>query len=136
MHNVKVAQVSLKSNAVWLRYEKTNISNKLNHKPQAHARVCEENKEKNDCRLKYFVVKGSTLEACRRTVKPGIPPIFTRRTVQNIKVLILYKLKQHCVCKASFGCSHGNHCQKSWVGWFFRTGGPICSIFGLLILLS
>ena len=55
---------------------KTNISNELNHKPQAHARVCEEdaeeNKEKNNCRLKYFAVKGSTLEACRRTVKPGI----------------------------------------------------------------
>ena len=59
---------------------KTNISKKLNHKPQAHARVCkenaeEENKEKNDCRLKYFAAKGSTLEACRRTVKPGIQPI-------------------------------------------------------------
>ena len=99
---------------------KTNISNKLNHKPQADARVCEENaeenKEKNDCRLKYFAVKGSTLETCRRTVKPGIQPIFTGRTVQNIKVLILHKLKQHCMCKASFSCSHGNHCQKSRVG--------------------
>ena len=119
---------------------KTNISNKLNHKLQTPARVCkenvEENKEKNGCRLKYFAVKGSTLEACRRTVKPGIQPIFTRRTVQTIKVLILHKLKQNCVCKVSFGCSHGNHCQKSQVGWFFRTGGPICSIFGLLILLS
>ena len=69
---------------------KTNISNKLNHKSQAHARVCEENTEenkKNDCWLKYFAVKGSTLEACRRTVKPGIQLIFTRRIVQNIKVL-------------------------------------------------
>ena len=51
---------------------KTNIPNKLNHKPQAHARVCDENEEeedekKNDCRLKYFAVKRSTLEACRRT---------------------------------------------------------------------
>ena len=76
---------------------KTNISNKLNHKPQAHARVCEENaeenKEKNDCRLKYFAVKGSTSEACRRTVKPGIQPLFTRRTIQYIKVLLLHKLK-------------------------------------------
>ena len=119
---------------------KTNISNKLNHKPQAHARVreenAEENKEKNDCWLKYLVVKGSTLEACRRTVKPGIQPIFARRTVQNIKVLKLHKFKQHCMCKVSFGCSHGNHHQKSWVGWFFRMGGLICSIFGLLILLS
>ena len=98
----------------------SHISNKLNHKPQAHAKVCEENaeenKEKNDCRLEYFAVKGLTLEACRRTVKPGIQPIFTRRTVQNIKLLILHKLKQHCVCKVSFGCSHGNHRQKSWVG--------------------
>ena len=40
---------------------------KLNHKLQAHARVCKKNEEnkKNDCRLKYFGVKGSTLEACR-----------------------------------------------------------------------
>ena len=68
-----VAQVSLKSSRVWLRYEKkVRIPNKLNHKPQAHARVCEENKEKSDCRLKYFVVKGSNLEACIRTVTPGI----------------------------------------------------------------
>ena len=44
----RVAQVSLKSNAVWLRYEKKQIyQNKLNHKPQAHARVCEENAEEN-----------------------------------------------------------------------------------------
>ena len=69
-------------------------------------------------------------------MKPGIQPIFTRRTVQNIKVLILHKLKQHYVCKVSFGCSHRNHCQKSRVGWFFRKGGPICFIVGLLILLS
>ena len=52
--------------------------------------------------VKIFAVKGSTLEACRRTVGPGIQPIFTRRTVQNMKVFILYKLKQHCVCKVSF----------------------------------
>ena len=45
---------------------KTIIPNKLNHKPQAHARVCEENEEKNDSQLKYFAVKGSILEACRR----------------------------------------------------------------------
>ena len=94
---------------------KTNELNKLNHKLQAHARVCkentEENKEKNDCRLKYFAVKGSTLEACRRTIKPGIQPIFTRRTVQTIKVLIPHKLKQHWVFKVSFGCSHRNHRQ-------------------------
>ena len=80
---------------------KTSIPNKLNYKPQAHDRVCkenaEENKEKNDCQSKYFAVKGSTLETCRRTVMPGIQPIFTRRTVQSIKVLVVHKLKQHCV---------------------------------------
>ena len=38
---------------------KTTIPNKLNHELQAHAR---ENKEKNDCQLKYFAVKRSTLE--------------------------------------------------------------------------
>ena len=41
---------------------KTGIRNKLNHKPQAHAKVCKENKEKvleekNECPLKYFAVK-------------------------------------------------------------------------------
>ena len=100
--------------------------------------MCEENKEnkKNDCQLKYFVVKRSTLEACRRTVKPGIQPIFATRIIHSIKVLILHKVKQHCVCKASFGCSHRNEHQISRVGWFLRTVGPIYSIFGLLILLS
>ena len=72
---------------------KTNISNKLNRKPQAHARVCEENeeenKEKNDCRLKYFTVKGSTLEACRRTVTQPIVMIFATRILHSIKVLVL-----------------------------------------------
>ena len=44
---------------------KTSIPNKLNHKLQAHARVCEEINEenkKNHCWLKYFVVEGSTLK--------------------------------------------------------------------------
>ena len=71
---------------------KTNIPNKLNHKPQAHARVCdenEENKEKNDCRLKYFAVKRSTLEACRRTVTQRILMIFATRILHSIKVLVL-----------------------------------------------
>ena len=75
---------------------KTRIQNKLNHKLQAHARVCEENaenKEKTIVGYKYFAVKGSTLEACRRTVMPGIEPIFTTRIVYNIKVLVLHKLK-------------------------------------------
>ena len=73
---------------------KTNIPNKLNHKLQAHARVCDENEEeedekKNDCRLKYFAVKRSTLEACRRTVTQRIAMIFATRILHSIKVLVL-----------------------------------------------
>ena len=70
---------------------KTSIPNKLNHKPQTHARVCEENVEenKNNCQLKYFAIKGLTLEACRRTVMQQIHSIFTRGIVHNIKVLVL-----------------------------------------------
>ena len=69
---------------------KTIISNKLNHKPQG---VCEENKEKEleekyDSLLKYFVVEGSTLEACRRTVPQPIQAKLTTRIVQHIKVLV------------------------------------------------
>ena len=51
--------------------------------------VCEENKEKNDCQLKYFVVKGSTLEACRRIVTQPIAMIFAIRILHSIKVLVL-----------------------------------------------
>ena len=71
---------------------KTNIPNKLNHKPQAHARVCDENEEeknKNDCRLKYFAVKRSTLEACRRTETQRIAMIFATQILHSIKVLVL-----------------------------------------------
>ena len=72
---------------------KTNIPNKLNHKPQAHARVCDENAEedekKNVCRLKYFAVKRSTLEACRRTETQRIAMIFATRILHSIKVLVL-----------------------------------------------
>ena len=74
---------------------KTNIPNKLNHKPQAHARVCDENQEEeeekkiNDCRLKYFAVKRSTLEACTRTVTQRIAMIFATRILHSIKVLVL-----------------------------------------------
>ena len=71
---------------------KTSITNKLNHKPQAYASVCEENKEENkkyDYQLKYFVVKGSTLEACRRTVTQPITTIFATRILHSIKVLVL-----------------------------------------------
>ena len=58
---------------------------------QAHARVCEENVEenKNDCQLKYFAVKGSTLEPCRRTVTQLIAIIFTTRILHSIKVVVL-----------------------------------------------
>ena len=72
---------------------KTNIPNKLNHKPQAHARVCDENEEdekkKNHCRLKYFAVKRSTLEACRRTETQRIAMILATRILHSIKVLVL-----------------------------------------------
>ena len=90
MHNVKAAQVSLKSRRVWLRYEKTIIPNKLNHKPQG---VSEENKkeleEKSDCLLKYFAVTGSTLEACRRTVTLPIKLKIVTGIVHSIKVLVI-----------------------------------------------
>ena len=52
--------------------------------------VCEENKEKeNNCQLKYYAVKGSTLEACRRTVTQPIAMIFATRILHSIKVLVL-----------------------------------------------
>ena len=53
--------------------------------------VCEENEEnkKNNCRLKYFAVKGSILEACRRTVTQQIAMIFTTQILHSIKVLVL-----------------------------------------------
>ena len=52
--------------------------------PEAHARVCKENKEKNDCQLKSFAAKGLTLEACRRTVMLPIAMIFATRILYNI----------------------------------------------------
>ena len=72
---------------------KTSIPNKLatNRKPMLG--VCDENEEenkiKNDCRLKYFAVKRSTLEACRRTVTQRIAMIFATRILHSIKVLVL-----------------------------------------------
>ena len=53
--------------------------------------VCKENKEnkQNDCQLKYFAVRRSNLEACRRTVTPEIAMIFTTRILHSIKVLVL-----------------------------------------------
>ena len=71
---------------------KTSIPNKLNHKPQAHARVCDENEEKNKKKrlpVKNFAVKRSTLEACRRTVTQRIAMIFATRILHSIKVLVL-----------------------------------------------
>ena len=66
---------------------KTTMPNELNHKPKLG--VCEENKEKNDCQLKQFAVKGLTLEACRRTVMRLIVMIFTTWILHNINVLVL-----------------------------------------------
>ena len=72
---------------------KTSIPNKLatNRKPMLG--VCDENEEEekkiNDCQLKYFAVKRSTLEACRRTVTQRIAMIFATRILHSIKVLVL-----------------------------------------------
>ena len=44
-------------NRVWLRYEKNKYTNKLNYKPQARARVCEENEEENKKRLSLKIWK-------------------------------------------------------------------------------
>ena len=51
--------------------------------------MCEENKEKNDCQLKYFAVNGLILEACRRTVTQPFVMIFATRILHSIKVLVL-----------------------------------------------
>ena len=67
---------------------KASIPIKLNHKPQAHARGVRI-KKKNDCQLKYFTVKESTLEACRRKVTQSIAMIFATWILHNIKVLLL-----------------------------------------------
>ena len=72
---------------------KTSIPNKLatNRKPMLG--VCDENEEEekkiNDCQLKYFAVKRSTLKACRRTVTQQIAMIFATRILHSIKVLVL-----------------------------------------------
>ena len=73
---------------------KTSIRNKLKHKPQAHARECEENKEKeleekNDCPLKHFEVKGSIMEGCRRTETPPIHLKIATEIIHSIKVLVI-----------------------------------------------
>ena len=67
---------------IWL-YGKNNY----NHKPQANViGGCEENKK--EIRLKYFVVKGSILEACRRTVTLQIEANFTTKILYSKKVIV------------------------------------------------
>ena len=71
--------------------KKTSTRNKLNHKSQG---VCEENKEKEleekiNCPSKYFAVKGSTTEGCRRTETPLIDLKIATEIVYNIKVLVI-----------------------------------------------
>ena len=74
---------------------KTSTPNKLNQKPQT--RVCKENKiEEKELEekmtsylLKHFVVEGSTLEGCRRTMAQGIQVHLTKMIVYNIKVLVV-----------------------------------------------
>ena len=74
---------------------KTSIPNKLIHKLQAHSRepkdqrVCEENKLFELEKMKYFMVKGSTLKGCRRTVTLRIDPNFVTSILHYIKVLVL-----------------------------------------------
>ena len=102
--------------------------------------MCEENKleleEKNNCQLKHFAVKQSTLEGCRRAVTQSFQMKLATKVVHNIKGISNITVNYHCVYYSSSGCSHRNHCQKSQVGWFFRTVGPIYSIVGMLILVS
>ena len=62
---------------------KTIIPYKLNHKSQAHARVCKEIKKGLPVK-----VKGSILEACRRTVVLPIEANFTTKTLHSIKVIV------------------------------------------------
>ena len=105
--------------------------------------MCEENKleeleleKKNDCQLKCFAVKQSTSEGCRKAVTRPFRMKLTTKVVHNIKGISNITVNYHCVYYSSSGCSYGNHRQKSRVGWFFRTVGPIYSIVGMLILLS
>ena len=104
--------------------------------------MCEENKleelleKKNDCQLKCFAVKQSTSEGHKRAVTRPFWMKLATKVVHNIKGISNITVNYHCVYYSSSGCSHGNHRQKSRVGWFFRTVGPIYSIVGMLILLS
>ena len=103
--------------------------------------MCEENKlelelEKNDCQLKCFAVKQSTLEGCRRVVTRPLQMKLTIKVIYNIKGISNITVNYHCIHYLSSGCSHKNHRQKLRVGWFFRIVRPIYSIVGMLILLS
>ena len=103
--------------------------------------MCEENKleeleKKNDCQLKCFAVKQSTSEGHKRAVTRPFQLKLATKVVHNIKGISNITVNYHCVYYWSSGCSYGNHRQKSRVGWFFRTVGPIYSIVGMLILLS
>ena len=102
--------------------------------------MCEENKleleKKNDCQLKCFAVKQLTSEGHKRAVTRPFRMKLATTVVHNIKGISNITVNYHCVYYSSSGCSHGNHRQKSWVGWFFTTVGPIYAIVGMLILLS
>ena len=69
---------------------------KINHKLQANAiGVCEENK--NETWLKYFAVKGSILDACKRTVTLPIKANFTTEVLHSIKIIV-QKVLSNNVC--------------------------------------
>ena len=64
----------------------------LNCKTQAYARVCKENNEeleKNDCPLKYFVAKRSIFKGCTRRMAKPIEAVLGSLTVYTVKVWIL-----------------------------------------------
>ena len=66
MHNIKGSLNFTEFRWVWLRYGKNNHTNKLTTNRKPMLGVCEENK--NEIWLKYFAVKGSILQVCRKTV--------------------------------------------------------------------
>ena len=104
--------------------------------------MCEENKleleleKQNDYQLKCFAVEQSASEGHKRAVTRPFRMKLATKVIHNIKVVSNITVNYHCVYYSSSGCSHRNHRQKSWVGWFFRTVGPIYFIVGMLILLS
>ena len=56
----------------------TSIVDNLNCKTQAHARGCEENKfeeKKNDCPLKYFMVKTLIVKGCTGRMAEAIEAV-------------------------------------------------------------